>query len=625
MIIILLSFLFTGTIGARGEKGNALKKFETEAWNLRTDLVHNHTYDLSNLPKADSLYKKSEEMGSVLGKLYALQIRTYALVGNKRKEEFLKTVDEYIKLALENEFYDEYFDGASAKTQYLMSIEEYTKSLFEAKDMVQKAEELQNLTGIYESNMLIGQIYKYRNSWIMAEKHLKRALDAVERSEETDSIPRCLLYRELAECYSGANKHSMAIEYAKKAKEWANYDIYSCFTEWTYLFALYNAHMMEELREAYKSSMLREKENFDMLPEDMGLSLKIMEQVLEGRYDIAKRMLAENEEKGKISYNLYASMYYSAGDYKKAYDYFVAEQMRVDSVQNLLQQDQLNEMEARLNTAELRIEAEEAKLRQRQIIAIFSCAIVVLIFCTLIYLLHKRKAHNNAIEKALREAEQANNMRIHFIENMMHEIRTPLHAISGFTQVLTDPDVPTDPESDELMREAIMSNTENLTKMLNNIILLSSLDAGSEKITMTDTSVSDVIDKAIEQSERPAEGVKLMVKSDKTTTITTDADLLANALSMLISNAVKFTNEGSISVEYISDEGKHTFAITDTGCGIPQEKAEQVFERFYKVDEFIPGTGLGLSLCRAIVTALGGTVSMDTSYTQGGCRFVINL
>lgn len=645
VLIILLTYLSQSATADNGK--DKLKEFETAAWQLRSDLIHNHTYELANIKKADSLYKKSVEMSSIYGKLYALQIRTYALAGNDRTEEFLKTVNEYIKLALDNKLYNEYFDAASAKTQYLIGLHEYTKSLFEAKDMVATAEKVHNLNGIYESNLLLGQIHKYRNSWLMADKHLRKSLDAVRKVGKNDSIPYCLIYREMSECHSGMGKHAQAIEYARKAKQWANYDIYRYFSEWTYFIALYNNGDMKLFRDEYQKSPLRQRETMEMLPEEMRQSLDIMVNVANGNYDQARRLQKLlSQDKDNSNYDMLAGIYYHEGNYKKAYEHLLLQQLRTDSIENLLQQDELSEMEARLGTATLRMENREAKLRQRQILMASIGALLVFIICTILYMLRRRHKQAKALaeinkaieqknielteaqaitEQALIKAEQANAMRSHFIENMMHEIRTPLNAISGFTQLLTDPNIPIEGDMATEMREIIMTNTDNLTTMLNQIIQLSSFDSGSEKINIEETSLEAIVRKAVDQyGSSVQEGVELIVQTEEAT-ITTDCNLAAQALGVLIHNAGKYTAEGSITIESVASNQDIRISVTDTGIGVEDEKAEKIFERFYKVDEFIPGTGLGLSLCRAIITTLGGTVFLDKTNTTSGCRFIISL
>lgn len=644
LTMLLLCLSNVAAVAAKDHRDPKLKQFEDDAYKLRSDLLHNHTYDLANIKKADSLYKKSVEMKSIHGQLYALQIRTYAYAGNDKSKEFFKTVNEYIRMALDNELYDEYFDAASAKTQYLIGLEEYTKGLFEAKDMVATAEKVHNLNGIYESNLLLGQIHKYRSSWLTATHHLRKSLDAIKKTGANDSIPYCLIYREMSECYSGANNPEKALEYALLAKQWASYEVYRNFAEWTYLSAIYNSWDMQRFKKAYENSPLRSKKVQESLPEDMAVNLRIMVSVANGNYDEARRLHSTRYSKRENASTL-SSIYYIEGNYKKAFECLVQHQTVTDSVENLLQQDELNEMEARLGTATLRIEAEEAKSHQRQILMASVTVLMVFIICTMIYLLRKRHRQNMALyqvnraiemknnqltaaqaetKAALVKAENANAMRSRFIENMMHEIRTPLNAISGFTQVLANPDIPVEGEMATEMRNIIMSNTESLATMLDQIIHLSAFDSGSETVTKAETTLSTIVADAVEQTSNTRDDIKLSVNAVEAT-IMTDGRFVAEALSVLIHNAFKYTSEGSITVEASVMDANAYFSVTDTGIGIEEDKAEKIFERFYKVDEFVPGTGLGLSLCRAIVTTLGGTVVMDTTHAAPGCRFIIIL
>lgn len=642
LLILFLSFISLDCCLANS-KDDELKKFERDAWNLRTDLVHNHTYELSNLKKADSLYNKSVEMNSILGKLYALQIRTYALVGNGKTEEFLKTVDEFAKLALDNKKYDEYFDASSAKTQYLMGINDYSKALFQAKDMVEVAEKVNSQNGIYESNLLLGQIYKYRGSWQISVKHLNKSLEAVKKMQEQDSIPYCLIYRELSECYSVGEKHDLAIEYAQKAKEWAPFDVYKYFSEWSYLAALYNSKDMKRFLKAYSKSPLNTPNLSDILPEEMGPSLLVMVHVARGEFDEALKLQAKDN--GSDRYSAMAALYYHMGNYKKAYEYIVLQQTRNDSIETVMQQDDLSEMEARLGNAILQNETRMAKLKQRQILIISVVTLLIFVIFTMFYLLRRRSKHNAELSKinaaierkneelvraqaitqeALLKAEQANDMRSRFIDNMMHEIRTPLNAISGFTQVLTDPDMPLDEETTLEMRNIIMNNTENLTTMLNQIIHLSSFDSESEKIKFEETMLSTIVSEVVSQCKNIQKGVELVVKTSESV-ILTDKNLLEEALLILLHNSAKFTSQGTITIEAVKHESEAIISVTDTGIGIESGKEEKIFERFFKIDEFVPGTGLGLSLCRSIITALGGKVFVDTTHQEAGSRFVIIL
>lgn len=650
--LVLVAVMLVMTVGsawADGKKTQEQIDFENKAYNIRTDLVHNHTYDKENIAIADTLYAESKRVKSEIGKLYALQIKYYALAGNNRAKDFEKTVNEFMDIALENKYYEEYFDAASAKTQFLMGQGEYTKCMFIAKEMLKTAEDVRNVNGVYESNMLLGQIYKFRGAWLIAENYFDKSLAAVAKMEDQDSIPYSLLYREIAECNIGANNHSKAIEYAIKAKHWANFDIYRIYCEWTYLAALYNSGNLDYFRKEYAKSIIRKAEYSAMLTPEMLSQIEIMALVSEGKYAEAKKKTLELEGSNK-KYGLLTNIYYYEGNYKAAYEYLQKSISQSDSVEMALLQSELTEMDARLGNATLRYEAEEAKSHQRLILGVSAVVVFVFIITTLLINLNRRRKQNKKLqdaylaighknaqlleanettEKALEAAEQANAMRIRFIENMTHEIRTPLNAISGFTQVLTSADMNLQSEEAQEMRDIIMRNTNNLTQMLDNIIAISSYDTSTVDLKIKEVTVQSIIDKAIQDTPHSFSTKEVTFQVDKSeacnAVISTDINLASKALSRLLTNAFKYTKQGSVTVSAEKVGNGASIIVTDTGVGVTDDKAEKIFERFYKVDEFVPGTGLGLSLCRAAVTTLGGTVKLDTDYKEGGCRFVITL
>lgn len=630
-------------------ESDKLKEFESSAYDIRTDLIHNHTFDIANVRVADSLYAISNKIGSLNGKLYALQIKYYALAGNEKLSEFNKAVDEFIEIAQANEYYDEYFDAVSAKTQFLMGHHEYAKCMLQAKDMLNMAQKVHNNGGLYESNMLIGQIYKHMNAWLIAEKYLLRSLDAVRKMSDQDSIPYCLLYRELAECNIGSRNYDKALDYAVKAKSWAPFDTYRYFCEWTYLGVLYSAGKHDKFRREYAKSVLRDKNVTANLDGNMIKNLDIMVYVANGNFAEALKK-AEEIDAMDGQFGFLSDVYYFKGDYKQAYDYLMKQQTFSDSIEMNLLQNELTEMEARLGNATLKYEAEQASAHTRLVMVISMALIFTIIIVFMTYnLSRRRKRHMQLLaakeaveqkniqlteakemtEKALVAAEKANAMRIHFIENMTHEIRTPLNAISGFVQVLTSPDIDSSSEEAREMKDIIMQSTDSLAQMLDNVIEISSHDSSSATVNIAATTVQEIIDMGLQnipKYNRP-EGVKInVVASDACSAmLETDASLASKALCHVLSNALKFTREGTVTIEAQTQGSSVLITITDTGIGLPEGVGERIFERFYKVDEFVPGTGLGLSLCRAIMNTLGGSVRLDNSYHDGGCRFVISL
>lgn len=222
---------------------------------------------------------------------------------------------------------------------------------------------------------------------------------------------------------------------------------------------------------------------------------------------------------------------------------------------------------------------------------------------------------------AKEQAETANKMKSRFIANISHEIRTPLNAVMGFSQVLISDEVELSPEEKKQYGELIMANGELLLKLINDVLDISKIDAGKMQFNIEEVDAVTLIHTAAQSATATkSPNIEIYAKTDlDTMIINTDKNRLLQVISNLLNNAKKCTDSGSITVslERTADENMISISVTDTGCGIPKEKAEEVFERFKKLDSFRQGTGLGLSICRAIVEQLGGKIWVDTSYTDG--------
>ncbi len=231
------------------------------------------------------------------------------------------------------------------------------------------------------------------------------------------------------------------------------------------------------------------------------------------------------------------------------------------------------------------------------------------------------RKQSEELEKAKERAEEANQMKSAFIANMSHEIRTPLNAVTGFAQMLSSPDFEFSPEEKAEFGAVIMTNSELLLKLMGDILDISKIDAGKIQYDIRPINIVQLCRMAVESANvQPKEGVEIRTESAKdSVTIDTDKERVLQVLTNLLSNAKKCTDKGSVtvSVKEMPEEGMISISVTDTGCGIPKEKAEEVFERFKKLDNFRQGTGLGLSIARAIVKQLGGEIWVDTTYTDG--------
>lgn len=234
-----------------------------------------------------------------------------------------------------------------------------------------------------------------------------------------------------------------------------------------------------------------------------------------------------------------------------------------------------------------------------------------------IFRLKRSQMRQEAMKEKAVQAIQRKNM---FLSNMSHEVRTPLNAIVGFSAVLTDEDESFDDESRREFSEIIKVNSFQLLKLINDILDFS--DFENDNITFN-IRTHDAVKLCNEVVETVMASRKLEVEMRFDTDLSvlmldTDDARLRQVLINLLVNATKFTEEGSIVLELkMADAGTALFSVTDTGCGIPPEKQHLIFERFEKLNDFVQGSGLGLSICQLIVKYMNGKLWVDSGYTRG--------
>lgn len=250
--------------------------------------------------------------------------------------------------------------------------------------------------------------------------------------------------------------------------------------------------------------------------------------------------------------------------------------------------------------------------------------------------IHDRKSFEEKLKEAQRSAEAANDAKTHFLANMSHEIRTPLNAIMGFTELLLDSSIP----MDEKMRSVaiVRRNCQQLLKIVNEILDISKVEAGELVTEKIETNLVDLLNEvktlmAVQAGKKNIE-LKFEAMSRIPATIVTDSTRLRQILLNIIGNALKFTNEGSVTVQtrYTANMDGQSFLhfeVTDTGVGISPDVAEKIFQPFSQADtsttRLFGGTGLGLALSRRLARALGGDVRLKNTGSGKGSTFVVTI
>ena len=229
----------------------------------------------------------------------------------------------------------------------------------------------------------------------------------------------------------------------------------------------------------------------------------------------------------------------------------------------------------------------------------------------------ERKSMENALIMARNKAEESDRLKSAFIANMSHEIRTPLNAIIGFTSVL--PDVKDEDERRDLIN-LIQENNQKLLQIIEDVMNISKIESGKEQLVVSSFDLNEVLSSVVETFVPKAQpGVVISTAFDKDSqNVTTDLNRLMEILNHLLLNATKFTSQGNIVLGYklVEDNRIHIW-VKDTGMGIAPENQERVFERFFKVDEYVPGAGLGLSICRTMANSMGGDIGVESVLGKG--------
>lgn len=255
------------------------------------------------------------------------------------------------------------------------------------------------------------------------------------------------------------------------------------------------------------------------------------------------------------------------------------------------------------------------------LIACFLIAIYYIIRIN--HLKHHLEVSGEELLVAKEKAEESNRLKTAFLANMSHEIRTPLNAIVGFSSVLVSDD--SSPAEKAQYCDIIQKNSDLLLHLINDILDISRMESGRIKFVWEECDVVELCQTALSTAEygRKTSALFLFETPVASLVIKTDAQRLKQVLINLLSNAAKFTPSGSIKLAIAIDKQHQQLelSVSDTGCGIPSDKSDRVFERFEKLNEYSQGTGLGLAISRLIVENLGGKIWVDKDYTEGA-RFV---
>ena len=281
----------------------------------------------------------------------------------------------------------------------------------------------------------------------------------------------------------------------------------------------------------------------------------------------------------------------------------------------------------------------------RLLLVYITLVLVILGFGLFIFFRHRaavrlEKAYYD-LERANVRAEESSRMKSDFIQQISHEIRTPLNILSGFTQLLTMPDITYDKATLDNIKEQVTENTDRITNLVNKMLELSEAKNHSDIECNDEVTAQQIASEAIGASGINDAGhltfSMIMSPEAEKVLIQTNLQAAARALSQVLDNARKFTapaesrqhekltdHQQKVVLRISVSSNRMFFSVEDTGIGIPHKEAERIFDEFVQLDEFYEGTGIGLTVARSLARRIGGDIMLDTAYI-GGSRFVLTL
>ena len=498
----------------------------------------------------------------------------------------------------------------------------YYRAMQKARKLVLEMKEKQHTEDYYNASYLMAIIYWYRNNIPIASKYFEQAIKEVPKE---NTIDLSSIYTDYANMMTDENPQK-AMELVNKALEMSGSNsyrlTYALTMKGVIAFAQRDGATVLECYRQYLDLKGQNKPDqiCDMYEKHLALA------VLTVNGHAQEAMEESNEELDNTDrYAIQLSICDYIGDKARAYDILKKLTKEEEMLNNLIMEDDINEMNSDLQVVEAKREMTRNWFIFLVVLFILS---VIIIGCLLVIVINRRRSlrrmhqHNIELTKAKNRAQESDRMKSFFIRHVSHEIRTPLNIITGFTQVLNTPDyVPSENDRKDMMLR-ISENTEQITQIVNELLDMADMESMTDIEKSDETTASNLCQQAIAESNiAPTAQVdfKLQNEVPDDRLLKTNTHSVVKILRNLLQNAVKFTNEGHITLKATLDEenGQINFAVIDTGIGVPEEARERIFERFEKVNSFKEGIGLGLSVSRSLARRMGGDVTLASTGSHG--------
>lgn len=483
----------------------------------------------------------------------------------------------------------------------------------------------------------MGTIYDSRGNYRMADRYY---MEAVKACEPTDTGSLVSIYPRIAKL-KASREPEKAWEFNEIFGSLASND--SQYYKVYFVLKAEIAFYMNNRKifmEAYQKHEDICKKN-PMLDAYGNTLMTVLQAAFNGDYTTA--LALTNQESSDYSllerYDLRIHIYDMMGDRKKALEEVDRRRDLRDSLNSNMMFESINEINTEMGLLKMEEEAmekqEEAAKRQSMLLVAIIVLLIVALGLTVSRSFIRRRyqkellRQNKELEIALSRAEESDRMKNSFIEHVSHEIRTPLNVITGYAQIITHPEYKLLKEDRNRMLHEISRNTTEVTRILNDLLEIAQTDSIKHYDKDDTIPVNSFCRKVMALADQENEQQLTMTFNsnvEEDFTIQCHEKVLEKVLGQLISNAIKFTKEGTVELlaMYRPEQEVVEFIVTDTGIGIAKEYHERIFDRFFKIDSFKPGFGLGLTIGRKVAKRLGGSLKLDQDYKQGA-RFILTI
>ena len=547
------------------------------------------------------------------------------------EQEFYEAVEEYGNYLLKQGDISGFYLNWKNEVLYDVNHNHFYRAMRKTMAM-QSDMEKRGATGeYYKTTHLQGIIYSLRGNISLARQYFEKALEQVDHAQPANLIS---LYMDLSNIemdtqpQEALNHLDRAIDVIK-----ANYSGYEYSDAIGFkvivAFAMRDWGLVNKTFNEYMTLRKTLGEDFSTTYYNYAV---ICKSAADKRFDDAIKQTYELTNTTDI-FKFQTEIYELAGDTVRAFESQKRYMAIKDSVNNVIMSEEMVGSATDLQHAEEQSEAAN-KLKRVYQWTLHIVIAVALLIGFLIYRMNRLR-YMRRLQKQNRElliardkCHESERMKVNFLQNMSHEIRTPLNIISGYAQIISDPQTLMSDMERADMAQRITHSTHTIVRIVDELLDIS----GKESIHYIDKTdmvgCNDLVRQILAPYMEKASAVEIVFDPQlkECCSILMNRIEVEKILHHLLDNALKFTQQGTITFSTHYDKQDHMvcFSVTDTGCGIKEGDEEKIFEHFYKSDIYKEGIGLGLSLGRRVARQLGGDVILDTSYKEGS-RFILKL